>query len=80
MAEGCEGARTPALATDRTARATLSARELEIARLAASGYSNRDIAAQLYLSYRTVENKLYTTYTKLGIASREELAEALRAI
>jgi ATP/maltotriose-dependent transcriptional regulator MalT len=80
LAGECEGARTPALVTDTTARATLSARELEIARLAAAGYSNRDIAAQLYLSYRTVENKLYTAYTKLGIARREQLAEALQGI
>jgi DNA-binding CsgD family transcriptional regulator len=80
LADECEGARTPALVTDTTARATLSARELEIARLAAAGYSNRDIAAQLYLSYRTVENKLYSAYTKLGIASRDQLGEALRGI
>ncbi|MCA1841611.1 MAG: LuxR C-terminal-related transcriptional regulator [Actinobacteria bacterium] len=80
LAGECEGARTPALATDTSARAALSARELEIARLAAAGQSNREIAAQLYLSYRTVENKLYTAYTKLGIARREELAEALRGL
>jgi DNA-binding NarL/FixJ family response regulator len=57
--------------------ALLSARELEVARLAAHGGSNREIADALVLSERTVENHLYRAFTKLGVASRDELATAL---
>ncbi len=52
----------------------LTPQELQIARLAAAGLSNRDIAAQLFLSPRTVGHHLYKAYPKLGIASRTELA------
>lgn len=58
LAARSEGARTPSLATAAPARAALTTRELEIARLAATGLANREIAARLYLSHRTVENKL----------------------
>lgn len=53
--------------------AALTAREREIAELAATGASNRDISAQLYVSVRTVENHLATIYRKLGIKTRAEL-------
>lgn len=77
MAARCEGARTPSLATGSPARAALTRRELEIARLAATGLANREIAARLYLSHRTVENKLHAVYEKLGVAGRSELSKAL---
>ncbi|MFD0327973.1 helix-turn-helix transcriptional regulator [Streptacidiphilus monticola] len=48
-------------------------------RLAAQGLSNRDIAAQLFLSARTVGYHLYKAYPKLGVASRTELAELVPA-
>ena len=51
----------------------LTARELEIARLAASGRSNKEIAELLHLSVKSVENKLYDSYEKLGIRGRREL-------
>ncbi len=51
----------------------LSDRELEVALLARSGLTNREIANRLYLSVRTVENHMYRTLRKLGIASRAEL-------
>ncbi|MCW3034817.1 MAG: transcriptional regulator, LuxR family [Actinobacteria bacterium] len=77
LAARCEGARTPALAVAAPARATLTPRELEIARMAAAGLANKDIAARLYLSHRTVENKLHAVYEKLGVEGRAALAEAL---
>ena len=52
----------------------LAPQELQIARLAAEGLSNREIGQQLYLSHRTVSNHLYRIFPKLGITSRAELA------
>lgn len=52
-------------------------RELEIARLAAAGLANKEIAARLCLSHRTVENKLHAAYEKLGVQGRAELARTL---
>ncbi|GGV04164.1 LuxR family transcriptional regulator [Kitasatospora herbaricolor] len=57
--------------------AVLTPQELQIVRLAAQGRSNRDIAAQLFLSPRTVGHHLYKAYPKLGVASRGELADLL---
>ena len=77
LAARCEGAHTPALVTAVPARAALTARELEIARLAAAGLANKEIAARLCLSHRTVENKLHAAYQKLGVEGRAELARTL---
>ncbi|HET9096605.1 MAG TPA: LuxR C-terminal-related transcriptional regulator [Candidatus Baltobacteraceae bacterium] len=52
----------------------LTPRELEIAQLVARGKTNRAIAAFLCVSQRTVENHLYSVYSKLNIGSRTELA------
>ena len=70
---------TPALRAVET-RAVLSAREMEVASLAASGLANKDIAARLSLSVRTVENQLQRVYEKLGLARRADLAEALQQL
>ncbi|MEJ3744308.1 LuxR C-terminal-related transcriptional regulator [Actinomycetes bacterium KLBMP 9797] len=80
-AERARGELTATGAPDRAARAgagaaaTLTPQELQIARLAAQGLSNRDIAAQLFLSHRTVGYHLYKAYPKLGVASRGELKD-----
>lgn len=55
--------------------ASLTPQELQITRLTAQGLSNRDIAAQLFLSHRTVGYHLYKAYPKLGVASRSELKD-----
>jgi DNA-binding CsgD family transcriptional regulator len=55
----------------------LSAQELQIAKLAAEGLSNREIGERLYLSPRTVGSHLYRIFRKLGIASRAQLSARL---
>jgi DNA-binding CsgD family transcriptional regulator len=69
---GASGARTPQAAPS-PAFSGLTPQELQITQLAAQGLSNRDIAAQLILSPRTVAYHLYKAYPKLGISSRGEL-------
>jgi DNA-binding CsgD family transcriptional regulator len=56
----------------------LTLQEAQIAKLASDGHSNSDIAAQLFLSTRTIEWHLRKVFTKLGISSRKELGAALR--
>src|SRR5438270_134438 len=73
----CERVATPALA-DVGAAASLSSREREIAGLAARGRTNREIAEQLVLSERTIENHLQRVYVKLGVSARTHLADGLR--
>jgi two-component system, NarL family, response regulator LiaR len=50
----------------------LSNRELEIIRLAARGLTNREIAEELHLSYRTIEGHMRDIFNKLGVGSRTE--------
>jgi len=55
----------------------LTARERDVAMLAAQGESSKSIAERLYLSVRTVDNHLQNVYGKLGVTGRRELAKAL---
>ena len=48
----------------------LTAREAEVLRLVAQGASNKEIAAQLVLSEKTVRNHVERTYTKIGVSNR----------
>jgi DNA-binding CsgD family transcriptional regulator len=56
----------------------LTPSELRVARMAAVGHTNPEIAQALFLTRRTVETHLTHAYQKLGIGSRRELATALR--
>ena len=56
----------------------LTAQERRVARLVASGLSNREAAAQLYLSPKTVEYHLAHAFTKLGVRSRHQLIARIR--
>jgi DNA-binding CsgD family transcriptional regulator len=58
-------------------REVLTPQELEIARLAAAGLSNREIGVRLFVSHRTVASHLYRMFPKLGITSRAALGRAL---
>ncbi|MGZ5405219.1 MAG: helix-turn-helix domain-containing protein, partial [Nocardioides sp.] len=54
----------------------LTAREVRVALLAARGAANKEIAAALFLSPKTVERHLSSVYRKRGFRSRTELAAA----
>lgn len=68
---------TPALAAPQEIT-PLSRRELDVARLAADGLTNSEIADRLVVSVRTVESHLYQAYAKLGVERRTELGPLLR--
>ena len=66
---GPTGSAAPAIATDE-----LTAQELQIALQVAQGRTNREVAAALFLSAKTIEYHLGSIYRKLGIRRRGELA------
>jgi DNA-binding CsgD family transcriptional regulator len=76
LADACENPVTPALLAIKS-RSRLTQAERETALLAASGRSNKEIAGQLGISVRTVENHLQHVYEKLGISARTDLVEGL---
>jgi DNA-binding CsgD family transcriptional regulator len=55
----------------------LTPQELQVAELAATGLSNKEIAGRLYMSHRTVGAHLYRAFPKLGVNSRAALRDAL---
>jgi DNA-binding CsgD family transcriptional regulator len=59
---------------DASTRDTLTVQELQIARFVAEGLTNREVAAQLFLSPRTIDFHLRNVFRKLGISSRTALA------
>ena len=59
---------------DPSTRDELTAQELQIAHLVAQGLSNREVAAQLFLSSRTIDFHLRNVFRKLNISSRTQLA------
>jgi DNA-binding CsgD family transcriptional regulator len=76
-----ERARTELRASGATARRRdpstvdeLTPQELQIARFVAEGLSNKEVAAQLFLSPRTIDYHLRNVFAKLGIKSRTQLA------
>jgi len=48
-----------------------------VARMAARGMTNREIAQSLFVTAKTVENQLGSAYRKLGVRSRDELGRVL---
>jgi DNA-binding CsgD family transcriptional regulator/tetratricopeptide (TPR) repeat protein len=71
--EELRAAGVPSRAPAPTVWGSLSAQELQVARMAADGLSNRQIGERLYLSPRTVASHLYRIFPKLGITSRAQL-------
>ena len=59
--------------------ASLTPAELDVVRLVGKGLANKDIATRLFLSPRTVQSHLTHVYTKLGLSSRVQLAQAFSA-
>ncbi|NUW44060.1 helix-turn-helix transcriptional regulator [Nonomuraea rhodomycinica] len=55
----------------------LTAQQLQIARLVAEGATNREVAARLFLSPRTIDHHLRNVFVRLGVRSRVELARLL---
>lgn len=69
-----------AASTCTAGKGVLTAQEREIATLAATGLTNKQIAERLFLSPRTIGAHLYQIYPKLHISSRAALRDALAAL
>ena len=69
--------RTRAGRSDGTGIAPLSGRELQVARLVVDRKTNPQIAAELFLSQKTVETHLRNIFRKLDVSSRVELARVV---
>src|SRR5262249_20980269 len=74
------GTRIPGPGTPVNGRVTvgeLTERERDVSELVAQGRSNKEVAAELYLSEKTIESTLTRVYAKLGVRSRVELTRRL---
>ena len=71
----CTGARAKARGSDGAR--SLTERELQIARLVVDRRTNPEIAAELFLSLKTVETHLRNIFRKLGVSSRVDLARTV---
>ncbi|MET9030855.1 AAA family ATPase [Nocardia sp. NPDC004168] len=67
-------------AVDHLGAADLTEREREIADRVAQGYTNREIATDLFISPKTVEKHLSRVFTKIGTSSRAGVAAAMHGI
>lgn len=76
LVEDAQGELTPLLPW-LTATRELTAREVEVARLIASGLTNREVAQRLVVSERTVDNHVYRIFRKLGVSSRDQIVPLL---
>jgi DNA-binding CsgD family transcriptional regulator len=77
LAARCGDVQTPAL-RQACSPLPLTDREREIVTLLSQDLSNRDIAAKLHVSIRTVEGHIYKAMTKTGTSNRDELAALLK--
>ena len=77
-AEELEFMQVSAAAQSPAATLGLSRAEMAVARLVATGLTNREVAGELYVSVKTVEYHLRNCFIKLDIASRRELTDLLR--
>ena len=68
---------TEPAAADGHGVASLSGRELEVARLVVDRRSNPEIAAEMFLSLKTVETHMRNIFRKLDVSSRADVARAL---
>jgi DNA-binding CsgD family transcriptional regulator len=73
------GARPPSRTRSNRIAGVVTARELRVAKLVADRRSSKAIARELDISVRTVDAHLTNIYRKLGIGSREELTDLVRA-
>jgi DNA-binding NarL/FixJ family response regulator len=79
LAGECQGAQTPALRAATTPH-PFTARQREIISLAAQGLSNKEIAARLTMSIRSVEGHLFRASQRVAANNREQLISILRGI
>jgi two-component system NarL family response regulator/two-component system nitrate/nitrite response regulator NarL len=68
----------PAVAASLSKPGTLTRRQLQVARAAASGLSNKELATQLGVSEGTIKNHLHAIYDRLGLDGRIALLLYLR--
>jgi DNA-binding CsgD family transcriptional regulator len=77
LAAECQGLQTPALRAAATPQ-SFTARQREIIALAAQGLSNKEVAARLTMSIRSVEGHLFRASQRVGANGRDELIAILR--